>query len=99
MLDSVLQGVRKGDFCDGRLDGDLQLWTIEVVRCTLDDLIVFLVRVDNERIVGGVRGDPYILKGTSRRISRRDGGGRRTARGVGILAIRECVKSLRDRSA
>src|SRR5262249_8098058 len=58
-LDAVVQVVVEHHLGDGGVDGDLKLRPIELAQGTLDDAVVLLVGVDQERVVGDVSGDPY----------------------------------------
>ena len=95
-LNAVLQTVRQRDFGNRRIDRYLQLRPIDIAYRALDDPIVLLVGVDHDRIIGGIRRDPHVLKGSTRDIPGRSG---RTARCVRltVLAVRERLERGCDR--
>ena len=59
ILHAVFQRIVERDLGDGRIDRDLQLRPVELIQRLLDDAVIFLVGIDQQRVVGGVGGDPH----------------------------------------
>ena len=67
-LHAVAQTVVERDLGDGRIDRDLQLRPVELAQRLLDEAVVLLVGVDQQRVVDGVGGDAHV--GQDRRSAR-----------------------------
>src|SRR4029077_14308542 len=57
-LNAVGQRVVELDLGDGGVDGDLQLRPVELSERAQDELVILVVRVDQQRIARSVGGDP-----------------------------------------
>src|SRR6516165_6758355 len=60
-LHAVAQLVGQSDFGDGRIDRYLKLWLVDLPQRGLDDLVVALIRIDQEGIVDDIGRDAYPL--------------------------------------
>ena len=56
-LNAVGQRVVERDLGDGGVDGDLQLRPVELGERAQDELVVFVARIDQQRVARGVGGD------------------------------------------
>src|SRR5215472_18581422 len=61
-LYAVIELVIERHLGDRRLDRDLQLRPVELLECALDNAIVFLVGINQNGIVHGVRRNPHAWK-------------------------------------
>ena len=58
-LHAVIQGVVERDLGNRDVDRDLQFWSVEFVQRALDRSVIFVVGVNQNRIVDGVGGNAH----------------------------------------
>ena len=83
ILHAVFQRIVERDLGDGRIDRNLQLRPVELVQRLLDDAVVLLIGIDQQRVVGSVRSDPH---------ARQDGRPTRAATTATAAAAEACSR-------
>ena len=63
-----MQSIRQSDFGHCRVNRHLQFWPVDVAQRALDQAIVLLTAIDQDRVVGSVGGNTHVLKDGARRI-------------------------------
>src|SRR3974390_1364508 len=61
-LHAILQVIVERNLSNGGIDRYLQLRPIDLIQCSLDDAVAFLVGIDQQVVVDGIRGNSHIGK-------------------------------------